>query len=212
MELITPLVKQWDEDKWDQIFKNDDFISDWVYYQFFTFDGLTRTGLFIISWMRWEWGFVNNYYWYSGEHPQFYILNWLYNDNFLLGWIGFMVVFFVQADFMWMFTYVILFDTTMKVLNRYYGTGFTYFGWGSSSNDYYTHYMALMWTSWMMAIMMQLAQFFRYHFPAGEINLFHEFLNEDDPADTPFCKWYQKLDSSPTLDMAKYFGDGQNFC
>merc|ERR1712167_44798 len=212
MELITPLVKQWEDDKWDQIFDNDLIFSDWLYYQFFTFDGLTRTGLFLISAMRWEWGYVNNYYWYNGNNPGWYILNWLFNDNFLLGWIGFMIVFFIRADFLWMFTYIIFFDYTMKVMNRYYGTGFSYYGYGSTNSNYYNHYMGMMWSSWCLSLLMVFWQWLRYHFPAGEINLFHEFLDKESAADTPFCKWSQKLDSSPTLNMADYFGPGQNFC
>jgi hypothetical protein len=195
---------------------SDSFFTDFIYYQFFTFDGLTRTGLFVISWLRWEWGLVNNYYYYSGNNPGWYLLNWLYNSNFLLGWIGFAVVAFMRAEFMWIFTYVLLFEMSFKMLNRYYGSGYGW--WGRSCNgnsdfcsNYYTHYNVMLWTMFWMAVVMAAAQFFRYHFPDGEINLWHEFL-EDEAAETPFCKWYMKLNSSPTLNMAKYFGDGQNFC
>jgi len=55
-----------------------------------------------------------------------------------------------------------------------------------------------------------------YHFPDGEVVLWHEFLDEEDAADTPFCRWYASLDSSSTLDMEaifeKWFGVSTNFC
>ena len=160
LETMTPLVQQWDQDKWDEIVGSDTFWTDFLYYQFFTFDGLPRSALFTISWMRWEWGWMNEYY--RGYNNNSYNtadrwFNFLFNDNFLIGWVGFCIVVFMRPEFLWIFTDIFLFSTTMRLMNRYWGTGYCYWGGCATSSDYYNHYNALTWTTWGLSVLMAAA-------------------------------------------------------
>jgi len=154
MDYITPIVQQWEvENHWEEIFGSDTFFTDFFYYHFFTWDGLTRTLLFYISVARWEWGNYNYQIWYGDDHG-YGVANWFFSDNFLLGWLGFMIVAFMRPEYMWIFVYALLFETSMKLANRYYGSGYGYYGYTTSGNDYRLHYDSLTWTTWALSFIM----------------------------------------------------------